>query len=298
VPWVAWFGFQILINGPRSENLSNAFWSMLIVPIGGPVLFFLIAWVVAGFQQSKLKPETQSAATPHYQPLHTHRLPHDFYAVISRAVGELTINSFVTRRELYRGARIALQNQLGGQERSHTKKEWRALEDAILKVEKESAKEELYFPRGIMNWLKLFFSFSGRANRAEYWLGLAIVFLITIVPVAVVVMLLRFKSEGIPDRFLIANILGFPISLIVLAIQVKRLHDLDLSGWWALGFFVADRLTAFLFFLSTQPHWFTQIEGFLSVVFLSWLGSGEGTPGDNRFGPYPIYRKSAPDING
>ena len=107
---------------------------MLIVPIDGPVLFFVIAWVVAGFQKSGLKPETQSATKLQYQPLHTNT---DLYTVISRAVGELTINNFATRRELYRKARNALHNQLRGQERSHTEKEWRALEHAIRKVEEE-----------------------------------------------------------------------------------------------------------------------------------------------------------------
>jgi hypothetical protein len=80
VPWVAWFGFKILIAGPRSGHLSNAFWLMLIVPIGGPVLFFVIAWVVAGFQKSGLKPETQSATKLQYQPPHTNT---DLYTVIA-----------------------------------------------------------------------------------------------------------------------------------------------------------------------------------------------------------------------
>jgi hypothetical protein len=42
VPWVAWFGFKILIAAPRSGHLSNAFWSMLIVPIGAPISMILM----------------------------------------------------------------------------------------------------------------------------------------------------------------------------------------------------------------------------------------------------------------
>jgi hypothetical protein len=52
VPWVAWFGLQILINGPRWRYLSHAFWSLLIVPVGGPILLLMIFWVVAGFRKS------------------------------------------------------------------------------------------------------------------------------------------------------------------------------------------------------------------------------------------------------
>jgi hypothetical protein len=65
VPWVAWFGFQILLNGPRWKYLSHAFWSMLVMPIGGPIEFFVIAWVIAGFQHSSIEPEIQqSTAQP------------------------------------------------------------------------------------------------------------------------------------------------------------------------------------------------------------------------------------------
>jgi hypothetical protein len=52
VPWAAWFALPILINGPRWRYLSQASWSLLIVPVGGPILLLMTAWVVAGFRQS------------------------------------------------------------------------------------------------------------------------------------------------------------------------------------------------------------------------------------------------------
>jgi uncharacterized membrane protein YhaH (DUF805 family) len=63
----------------------------------------------------------------------------------------------------------------------------------------------------------------------------------------------RFAPEAIPDRFLIGTILGFVYLPIVLA--TATLHDLDLSGWWALGFFIAYCLTVFLL-LFTPTSWF------------------------------------------
>jgi hypothetical protein len=56
MPWVVWFGFQILINGPRWPYLTRAFWWLLLVPIGGPILVLLIVWVVAGFKKSASRP--------------------------------------------------------------------------------------------------------------------------------------------------------------------------------------------------------------------------------------------------
>jgi hypothetical protein len=56
VPWVAWFGYQLLdhLQRPyysRSRHAADAFWSLLVVPIGGPILLLVIVWVVAGFRR-------------------------------------------------------------------------------------------------------------------------------------------------------------------------------------------------------------------------------------------------------
>ena len=55
VPWVAWYGYQIftaLRVHPSGDwdYVSHAFWLMLIVPIGGPLLVWLSIWVVSGFR--------------------------------------------------------------------------------------------------------------------------------------------------------------------------------------------------------------------------------------------------------
>ena len=65
VPWVAWYGYQISDAARRSSSyaseraMSHAFWSLLVVPIGGPVLLLLIMWVLAGFRKSS--PTTKEA---------------------------------------------------------------------------------------------------------------------------------------------------------------------------------------------------------------------------------------------
>jgi hypothetical protein len=57
VPWVAWYGYQIFDAAQRSSYssqraISHAFWSLLIVPNGGPILLVMIVWVLAGFRKS------------------------------------------------------------------------------------------------------------------------------------------------------------------------------------------------------------------------------------------------------
>jgi len=75
-----------------------------------------------------------------------------------------------------------------------------------------------------------------------------------------------------------------------LAVATKRLHDLDISGWWVLGFM-------FLLFLGTSglAASFSRlptkdIEKIALGVAIIWLGSAKGTVGSNRFGPDPIPR--------
>src|SRR5262245_11151288 len=56
VPWIAWFGFQTISaldqHGPVWRYVSAPLLSLLIVPVGAPILFFAIVWVFAGFRSS------------------------------------------------------------------------------------------------------------------------------------------------------------------------------------------------------------------------------------------------------
>jgi hypothetical protein len=146
VPWVAWFGFQILINGPSWRYLSRAFWSLLVVPVGAPIVFFVAAWVVAGFQKPKMNFEIPHS-TPELDrqsggPSATHSSPQEYYALISRAIGKLPINDYHSRQELYRRARELLHNQLREHERSYVKRERRSLDNAISIVEQKQRIEQ------------------------------------------------------------------------------------------------------------------------------------------------------------
>jgi hypothetical protein len=51
VPWIAWFGYQIASHGPQWRYLSNTLWTMIAVPVGGPVLLIVILWIREGFHK-------------------------------------------------------------------------------------------------------------------------------------------------------------------------------------------------------------------------------------------------------
>jgi hypothetical protein len=84
--------------------------SLLIMPIGLPVAFFVFSWVVAGFQKSGIKPDQQSTRklNDQTQPAGSTacQLPHDYYPIISRAVQKLAPNNPETRQEFERAQRV------------------------------------------------------------------------------------------------------------------------------------------------------------------------------------------------
>ncbi|OBT15554.1 hypothetical protein A9264_12875 [Vibrio sp. UCD-FRSSP16_10] len=109
------------------------------------------------------------------------------------------------------------------------------------------------------------FSFQGRASRRTYWS--------MVLANIVIILIMRFSlhgnfsNHGEGDVSNIATFVVFVISVLMLwwslAIQVKRLHDLDKAGWWVLINLIP--------YLGTFP-------------LMIYLGCFKGTNGSNRFG--------------
>ncbi|MEP4031460.1 MULTISPECIES: DUF805 domain-containing protein [Stappiaceae] len=90
--------------------------------------------------------------------------------------------------------------------------------------------------------LAKYFTFSGRANRAEYWWWMLFMFLIggTMYLVDAFLVAPAFgqsvtTSTGNTPASTVANLLLFLPSLTV---SVRRLHDIDKSGLWLFVVFV------------------------------------------------------------
>jgi hypothetical protein len=145
VPWVVWFGYQLLdhLHRPyfsRSRHAAEAFWWLLLVPVGGPILLLVIAWVVAGFQKKPLGVDeaTEDKAAPQSDSSAPHRPTGDYYSVIARGVSKLPDNTVEARYDLYDRARTSFAAQLNGHDPSWIKYERRTFERAIRQVELKS----------------------------------------------------------------------------------------------------------------------------------------------------------------
>ncbi|KQN37785.1 hypothetical protein ASG37_12330 [Sphingomonas sp. Leaf407] len=131
--------------------------------------------------------------------------------------------------------------------------------------------------------LKRYADFRGRSRRKELWmfvLGYVLIFAVlgTILGTLGAFSLLQ---EDAPSQdvngpmlgvFGILGLIGLGLFIPSLAVQVRRLHDRDMSGWWLLLFYVLSLVPLVGFFV-----WVAQI-----VLMIL-----PGTPGPNRFGPDP-----------
>ncbi len=166
-----------------------------------------------------------------------------------------------------------------------------------------------------MNWTWYLFGFKGRINRAKYWLaGLIIVaFMLVFAGLAVGTGIvadggrISFNLEDVfylidPAAWRALSLAKLPLLLVKVvgtalfvwifaATSVKRLHDRDRSGWWAVPFFVvpgfyshfAERLPDSWLVLPLALIAFVLcVWGFVELYFLS------GSRKTNRFGPNPL----------
>ena len=105
--------------------------------------------------------------------------------------------------------------------------------------------------------------FSGRARRLEYWYWHLFFLLATLSALAIDFCVLGSKL-GTPTP--INSIVGSFLMLPGLSVVVRRLHDLDKSGWY---------------------YWLGLIPIVGWIILLVWLCT-KGTTGDNRFGADPL----------
>jgi uncharacterized membrane protein YhaH (DUF805 family) len=134
-----------------------------------------------------------------------------------------------------------------------------------------------------MDWGTLFFSFSGRINRAKFWIASLVLMIAFVIPV----MLAAATMSTV--MWILAIVVFVAVTICGLAVGAKRLHDRDRSAWWLVLFYLGPG------FLQALGEAMGEIGVILLVVSVGisiWalveLGFLRGTPGPNRFGPDPL----------
>jgi len=149
---------------------------------------------------------------------------------------------------------------------------------------------------------RLLFSARGRISRTESWVGLTLIIAIT--TLALLIGGHRTGVRGLSEFFVIVIAMASPFCLV--AIVIKRLHDIDRSGWWALALIVPFLLGAVALLalagLQEEGRIVEEWKGFwtgalyvtagLAIAllgsFITKLGFTRGKGGSNRFGSDPL----------
>jgi len=161
-----------------------------------------------------------------------------------------------------------------------------------------SGAAEATLPGDRIDFANLYTSFEGRINRRGFWIGYSLIFILWIA--------FPLLSAAVkPGREL--ALLMSAIQLVswypIAALLVKRLHDLNWSGYIA-GFLLVPGLPLWLSQAAGwhDPFAFWWVGNALGYLYLAWMSVlmigfaiisfGPGTAGPNAYGPDPLGPRS------
>ena len=122
------------------------------------------------------------------------------------------------------------------------------------------------FPRAVELGFRRYIDFRGRSSRAEYWWWTLFIVLVGIIATAIDTVVL---GTDLWDTGLVGWVFSLATLSPDLAVSVRRLHDINRSGWWLLLYFVL-------------------VIGW--IVLLVWAIK-RGDVGPNKYGPDPRQPK-------
>lgn len=128
-----------------------------------------------------------------------------------------------------------------------------------------------------------YFDFHGRAGRAEFWNYIAVFAALTML-VEVGVHVASITALGMT-----VTVWSVGCFLPTIGVTIRRLHDLNRSGWWL----VAPLIPAFLWSIMLQSLELSLVSAVLAAAiigvtaYLIYLCVQPGTAAANRYGPAP-----------
>ena len=152
-----------------------------------------------------------------------------------------------------------------------------------------------------------YFRFSGRLNRRPYWLRHLALYAVAFAIIALPMVLLNgfgmFEKPGSSTVNILVTILVGAVLIIVLAasaaMQVRRLHDRNKSGWWLLFFAVLPIIAEAGSAATLDPPLTlvgAAVSFGISIWYLIETGFLRGTSGPNRYGPDPLDAGDISDV--
>lgn len=143
------------------------------------------------------------------------------------------------------------------------------------------------FPDAVKMFFQRYVDFQGRSRRSEYWwvqLFNAIIFAVGLILLLILGGLDVNTGDMNPLGFIIIGILalyGLGIIIPGIALFVRRLHDINQTGWIYLGLIVAS---------------FIPLIGTVVSIIQIVIACLPGTVGPNKYGPDPKNPTAHADV--
>src|SRR4051812_19797878 len=122
------------------------------------------------------------------------------------------------------------------------------------------------FTEAIASAFRNYATFTGRAPRSEYWFFWLFTFLLQAATSILDLVLFPAFTQVSP----LTSLVGLAVLLPSIAVAIRRLHDIDRTGWWLLLALTIIGIFVLLFWACVR-----------------------GTRGPNRFGPDPLEGRYA-----
>lgn len=158
------------------------------------------------------------------------------------------------------------------------------------------------FGEAIRTCFRKFVTFRGRARRSEYWY-LVLFGILLAIPAGIVDTMIDVSSGRTTGGRPLSGLLSLVLFLPRLSVAVRRLHDVNYSGWFIGGLFIALTVIVGMFvglFMGkprgAEPDFGTPlgiavIVGFIGLfvwaIWLFVLTLLRGTDGPNKYGEDP-----------
>jgi uncharacterized membrane protein YhaH (DUF805 family) len=150
----------------------------------------------------------------------------------------------------------------------------------------------------VMSFSAILFSFTGRLNRARYWLAAIGVGFASSIPLGIASAVTGSSAMALLTEAFIYLFMTW----IYLALMAKRLHDRNKSALWLLLFYFGPVVLLVPLLLpavalSAGVAWLASILAVVGVGIALWafieLGFLRGTTGPNNFGSDPLQAQRA-----
>jgi len=137
------------------------------------------------------------------------------------------------------------------------------------------------FEQSIKTCFKKYAVFSGLASRSEYWWW---VLFVLGVGAATGIFDIIILGVSLDEWGPVSTLFWLVTLLPDICVTVRRLHDIDQTGWWVLWW------PLIIIVLGLPSLLFAPLAagvGICVIWMIVWLAT-RGTQGDNRFGPDPL----------